>query len=86
MMPQLITVRVRPRHRREFRLWVPVLPVLLVLSPLLVLGALVGMVVCAAYRVDPVRALAAVWRLLCATRGTHINVEDGRSAVLVTIR
>jgi hypothetical protein len=85
MMPQLITVRVRPAHSRGFRLWVPVLPVLLLLSPLLVLAALVAVVVCVAYRVDPVRALAAVWRLLCATRGTHIDVEDGKTAVLVSI-
>jgi hypothetical protein len=85
MMPQLITVRVRPAHGRGLRLWVPVLPVLLLLSPLLVLAALVGVVVCAAYRVDPVRALAALWRLLCATRGTHIDVEDGKTAVLVSI-
>ncbi|MFJ2248789.1 hypothetical protein [Streptomyces sp. NPDC087862] len=57
MIPQLVTVgRCRPDGRRR-RLYVPVLPVLLVLSPLLLLAVPVGLVACHVTRVSPVGAV-----------------------------
>jgi len=84
-MPQVITVRVSRPHRRTIRLWIPLVPILLVLLPVLVVATLVATVACLAYRINPIRALGTGWRLLCATRGTRINVEQGRTAVLVGI-
>lgn len=84
MIPNLVTVR-RPT-RRWSQLYVPVLPVLLVLSPLLVLAVLVGLVACVATRVSPVGALRGVGQLLWALPGTRIELQQGGTAVLVSVR
>jgi hypothetical protein len=86
MMPHLVTVHHRRKDGRWLGLYVPVLPVLLVLSPLLLLAVLVGLVACLATRVSPVGALRGTGRLLRALPGTRIEVEQGRTAVLVSIR
>lgn len=85
-MPQLLTVRVRRPKGRPIRIWVPVLPVVLVLSPLLILAALVAAVACLVYRVRVMRAFGTGWRLFCALPGTRVDVQEGRTAVLVSIR
>jgi hypothetical protein len=85
MMPQLVTVRFRGENGRTHRFWVPVLPIALVLSPLLILAAVVAAIACLIYRIDPVRALGGMWQLFTAMRGSRIDVEQGRMAVLVTI-
>jgi hypothetical protein len=86
MIPHLVTVRRRRPDGRWLRLYVPVLPVLLVLSPLLLLAVLAGLVACLATRVSPVGALRGTGQLLCALPATRIEVEQGRTAVLVSIR
>lgn len=85
-MPQLVTVRIHSRHGRRVRLWIPLLPVFIVLSPvlLLVLGAVV--IGCLVVRVRPLRAVATGGRLLWALSGTQFEFQQGRSAVLVTVR
>lgn len=85
MMPQIVTVSIRDPRQRPIRLWIPLLPILLVFSPVLVLASVVGTVACLYYRVNPVLALVRGWRLLCATRGTLIDVEQGRRTVYVAI-
>jgi hypothetical protein len=86
-MPQLLTLRIARTDGRPIRLWVPVVPVLLLLSPLLVLAAPAGVVVCLFFRINPVRALGTGWRMFCASSGTRVDVVQGRStAVLVAIR
>lgn len=86
MMPQLVTVSVRDTRRRPVRLWIPVVPVLLMLSPVLVLALVVGTVASLVYRVNPVRAFGLGWSLLCALRGTRIDVAQGGRTVLVAIK
>jgi hypothetical protein len=86
MIPQLVTVCHRRPDGRWLRLYVPVLPVLLVLSPLLVLAMLAGLVACVATRVSPVGALRGTGQLLWALPGTRIEIEQGRTAVLVSVR
>jgi hypothetical protein len=85
-MPQLLTVRVKRLKGRPIRIWVPVLPVVLVLSPLLILAALAAAVACLMYRISVMRAFGAGWRLFCALRGTRFDIDEGRTAVLVSIR
>ncbi|MEO3742792.1 hypothetical protein ABGB05_04855 [Plantactinospora sp. B5E13] len=85
-MPQLVTYRQRRRNGRWLRLYVPVLPVALVLSPLLLLVVLAGLVACLVFRVSPVGALRGTGRLLCALPGTRFEMEYGRTAVLVSVR
>lgn len=85
-MPQLLTVRIKRPDGGPIRIWVPVLPVVLVFSPVLVLAVLVAAVACLMYRISMVRALGTCWRIVAALPGTRIDVEQGRTAVLVTIR
>ncbi|MDT5027598.1 MAG: hypothetical protein QOE61_4024 [Micromonosporaceae bacterium] len=85
-MPQVVTIRVHRGRRRRVRLWIPLLPVFLVLSPLLALVLVVFVVACLVVRIDPVRALHTGWRLLCSLSGTRIEIEQGRTAVLVNVR
>ncbi|WP_436530833.1 hypothetical protein [Actinoplanes sp. HUAS TT8] len=86
MMPQLFTVLVRRPEHRPIRIWVPVLPVALVFSPLLVLAALVAVVACVIYRISVPLAFSSGWRFFCALSGTRVDVHEGRSTVLVSIR
>jgi len=86
MIPQLVTVRHRRPDGRWLRLYVPVLPVLLVLSPLLLLAVLGGLVACRVTRVSPVGALRGAGQLLRALPGTRIEVEDGQTAFLISVR
>ena len=86
MIPHLVTVRHRRPDGRWLRLYVPVLPVLLVLSPLLLLALLAGLAACLATRVSPVGALRGTGQLLWALPGTQIEIEQGRTAVLVSVR
>jgi hypothetical protein len=85
MIPHLVTVRRRRADGRWQRLYVPVLPVLLVLSPLLLIAVPAGLVACLATRVSPVSALRGTGQLLWALPGTRIEVEQGRTAVLVSV-
>ena len=85
-MPQLLTVRVKRPDGRPIRIWVPVLPVVLVFSPIVVLAVLVAAMACLVYRISVLRALVTGWRIVSALPGTRVDVEQGRTAVLVTIR
>jgi hypothetical protein len=60
--------------------------VLLVLSPLLVLAVLAAVVACAVFRVRVMQAFGAGWRIFCALPGTRVDVHEGRTTVLVSIR
>lgn len=82
-MPQLLTVRVERPGTRRLRLWIPIVPVALVLAPIVVLAVLVA---CAVYSVSLERALSTGWRIVSALPGSRFDLEQGRTAVLVTIR
>jgi hypothetical protein len=86
VIPQLVTARYRRANGRWLRLYVPVLPAALVLSPLLLLAVLAGVVACRVTGVSPVGALRGVGRLLWALPGTRFELEQGRTAVLVSVR
>ena len=86
MIPQLVTVHHRRPDGRRLRLYVPVLPLLLVFSPLLLLAVLAGVVACLATRISPVGALRGTGRLLCALPGTRFDIQQGRVGVLVSVR
>ncbi|RAO55091.1 hypothetical protein LUPAC06_04393 [Micromonospora saelicesensis] len=85
-MPQLVTVKVNRPDRRPVRVWVPVLPVALVLFPVAVLVVLAAIVACVVFRIGVVRALGAAWRVISALPGARFDIEQGSTAVLVAIR
>ncbi|HEY3906573.1 MAG TPA: hypothetical protein VGM14_21870 [Streptosporangiaceae bacterium] len=86
MIPQLVTVRYRRPGGRRLRLYVPVLPVLLVLSPLLLLVVLAGFVACLLFEVSPAAALRSIGKVLRALPGTQIELADGQMAIQVNVR
>ena len=86
MMPQLLTVRFGHPDSRPHRIWVPILPVLLILSPILVLAVLAGTVACLVFHINPLRALGASWRMFSALSGTQVDIEQSDLALLVAIR
>lgn len=86
MIPQLVTYRQRRRDGRWLRLYVPVLPVVLLLSPLLLLAVLAGLVACLIFGVSPVGAMRSIGRLVGALPGTRFDIEDGQMAVRISIR
>lgn len=85
-MPQVVRVQIRQPNHRTFRLWIPVLPVLIVVSPLFVLATVPAVIACLVWRVDPIRALVATGRLLCAVKGTTVEVDQPGACVLIDIR
>ncbi|GAA2429491.1 hypothetical protein [Streptomyces glaucus] len=86
MIPQLVTVRVHRSDGRRVRLHLPVVPVALVLSPLLLLAVLGGCVACRVFRVSPAGALRGAARVLWALPGTRFEMAQGRTALLVSVR
>jgi hypothetical protein len=86
MIPQLMTVRYRRSNGRWRRLYLPVLPLALVLLPLLLLVVLAGLVACLIFRISLIGSLRGVGRLLWALPGTKFEVEDGRTALRVSVR
>jgi hypothetical protein len=86
MVPQLVSVRYRRPGGHWLRLYVPVVPVLVVLAPLLALAVLGGMIACLVFRVRSMAALSDIGRLLCALPGTRVELEEGRTALLIRVR
>jgi hypothetical protein len=86
VIPQLVTVGHRRRGGRWLRLYVPVVPAALVLSPLLLLAGLAGLVACLIFRVSPAGALRGTGRLLWALPGTRVELDDGHMALLISVR
>ena len=86
MIPQLVTVGYRRPGGRWLRLYIPVVPVLLVLSPLLLLAVLAGLVACRVTGVSPVGALRGTGQLLWALPGSQLELEDGQTAFLIRVR
>ncbi|WP_205327254.1 hypothetical protein [Glycomyces sp. YM15] len=85
-MPQLVTVRVRRPGHRTVRLWIPVLLVAIVLSPILLLALIGGVIACLIFDLRLPRTFAGVWRVIAALPGARFDIERGRNAVLVIIR
>jgi hypothetical protein len=61
-----------------FLVWLVLLPIGLVLSPLFLVG-------CRAVRVSPIRVLSATWQVLAALSHTRVEVDDGGSAFRIHI-
>jgi len=85
MMPQLVTMRYRRPDGRWRRLFVPVLPVVLLLSPLLVVAVVAGLIVGRVYGVRPLGALRGAGRVLWALPGARLEIEDSQTAFRIRV-
>ncbi|WP_026411049.1 hypothetical protein [Actinomadura oligospora] len=86
MIPQLVTVGYRRSNGRRRRLFLPVLPLVLLVSPLLLFAVLAGLVACLIFRVSPTAALLGIGRVLWALPGASFELEEGTTAFLVSVR
>jgi hypothetical protein len=83
VIPQLLTVRVERADGRPIRIWVPILPVALAVSPVVAVAVPVA---CVLYRVSVAQVLGTGWRIISALPGTQVELEHGGTAVHVAIR
>lgn len=80
MPPLFMTVRMD-----QCRIWLPLFLIWVLLLPLLLLASPFAICALLSLKVNPSRALEAFWRLLSATRGTHIEVRDPSQEVFIHI-
>ncbi|GIH07732.1 hypothetical protein Rhe02_57990 [Rhizocola hellebori] len=85
MIPQIATVRVQSRPDRHLRLWIPLLPIYLILTPVLFLIIIGGAVACARYRINPIRALTAGAQMLAGLGGLHIDIKAHHSNIMIKL-
>ncbi len=85
MTPNIAVVHVSNPHWRGFRLWLPLFLLwipLILLSPLLLL---ILAAVCIVGQVNPFRAIAVLWSIICALPGCDVHVDSQGNRVLVRI-
>lgn len=85
MIPNLAYVHVYNPHWREIGLWIPFF---LLWIPGLLLAPFILLVIvaaCLGCRINPWRAIAAFWAILCALPGTHVHVSTDLNQVKVRI-
>ena len=87
--PALLRLRLRSPRASWPTLWLPLFllwPLLFVLFALIASFGVVAL--CVAAQLSVARAFelcSSTYRLVCATRGTHVDVTGPRSHVLITI-
>jgi hypothetical protein len=86
MIPLVGVVSVRHwRHSRNFRLWIPLFLLWLLMLPFAVLALPVLFLVCLISRVNPFEAIVTFWHILAALKDTHIEVDNRNALVLIRI-
>ncbi len=85
MIPNLAYVHVHTAEWQSPRLWIPLF---LLWIPLILLSPLILLVIfclCIAGEVDPYRAIAVIWGIVCSLPGTHVRVSTRDAQVVVRI-
>ena len=84
MIPFVARVSVRHK-RRDFRIWIPLalvwmllLPVVLILSPLFVIACVVA-------RVRPLQALSVCWDIVVSTKDSQIEVANSTTSFSIYV-
>ncbi len=85
MIPSFAVLQVEAPHFHMPRLW---LPLFLLWIPVVLIAPLIFIVIfglCMAGRINPWRAIAVFWSILCGLSGTHVHISTHGSKVLVRI-
>ena len=85
MIPLFLTVSIRPAGQPPFRLWLPLVLVWLLLSPLLILLIPAAMLLGVIAGMNPFTALGSVVAVFCALAGTHVEVQAPDASVFIHI-
>jgi hypothetical protein len=85
MIPFVAVVSLRGRESRTLRIWVPLILLWLVLVPLIVLLSPLIFIAGLACKVNPFRAFAVGWQILCALNDTEVEVEHRSAGVSICV-
>ncbi|NLT54363.1 MAG: hypothetical protein GXX79_07300 [Actinomycetales bacterium] len=85
MIPTLLILRIRHDGGRTFRLYLPLLLILVLLAPFILVALVVLCVVAAARGIGPHRVPVMLWQLTSGLRGLHVDVDSPESAVFVKV-
>jgi len=84
MIPFVARITFR-RGSRNFRLWIPLaivwlllLPAMLLLLPLFLIGCLIA-------RIDPLDAVASLWAILCGVQGSEVEVGTAVQSISIYV-
>jgi len=75
----------RPKRDRAIRLWIPVTPILLLFSPLILLVLGIAVLLPRPLGVHPASLVLGVGRFLTSLNGTQIDVEQARRSVQIRL-
>jgi hypothetical protein len=73
------------RPRRRVRLWLPLTPFLILLSPIFLLAMAIAVFLPRPFGVNPASAVLGVGRVLLALNGSLVEVESPAASVLIKI-
>lgn len=76
MIPFVAVVSLRNEESRTFRFWIPLFLVWLLLLPLVIVLSPFMVIACLACRVSPFRGVAVLWQILTALRRTEFDFEN----------
>jgi uncharacterized membrane protein len=85
MIPFVAVVSLRDRESRTFRVWVPLILVWLLFVPLVVLLSPLIVIACLACRVNPLRGFVTMWQILSALRKTEFELDQRSTGVSICI-
>lgn len=85
MIPVAGAIRIGEVRVHGFRLSIPFLLLWLLLLPLLLLAVPVAFVASLCARVNPFTAVATLFAILAALKGTRVEIENDAFSVLVNI-
>jgi len=71
------------RPGRQFRLWIPLLLIWVLLLPFVLLLAPLVFVACLIAKVNPFRGVAFCWQVFNSVRGLRVEVEDPGARVRI---
>lgn len=85
MMRTIAGIEIRHGLGSHGYVGIPFFLLCLVLLPFAILLAPVALIALLALGVNPLHAIRELGRVLASLRGTHVEIEDGRNAVVVHI-
>ena len=71
--------------KRDVRLWLPITPILILLSPIILVGVGIAAILPRPIGINPAYLVLGVGRFLAALNGSQIDIESARARVHIKI-
>ncbi|OIQ67203.1 hypothetical protein GALL_512220 [mine drainage metagenome] len=75
----------RPRRDRSIRIWIPVTPILLLFSPLILLVLGIAVLLPRPIGIHPASLILGIGRFLASLNGTQVDVEQERRSIKIKL-